>query len=539
MIKKGKYFVTPHGDGSTFKQLFKKLAAAGAGRPVGDDGFPAGPWTPDLLAAAISEIEGNKAGIELRTVQLWFQENERGISAENIRWLARVFGCDDPVATADWQVALSAALAVQRRNRRQRREDATPNSEHTSEAVPESPVDTLPEPILPAIPIVADQVHTAARKKFCLARTSEALFSRGSPLNLPASIFAGAVALGFLSFIMGIHNVSYNHHGVTKQIGYLWAPNWTVLFMVFLPLFLGLVSETLLYWKREGRSRLVSQIGDGETVKTWMQNIEASSFTFWSVFLICSIFAGVIQWIGVRLGPLLNGQSNYSVDWGSVAVIRPDVVSVPLSIAFTGIAYLYMSFCFYTIFVGLILLYTIVYDYGKLADVARVDAGKVLTEDGRSLARIIIICVFRCSMLVILIAMAMKLQSLYLSSDAENILIWLMLDIRSFMNIDNVRGSYFDVSMPNHFSSLVVLLATCFVFVYGIVRLRLQSTDTIIVAKMIFVSALLCSAYFLMGSFVGWVVLLGVSSFVAICAIFDPEFSLGKERGIRGGRSVS
>jgi hypothetical protein len=89
LIKNGKFFQLPERSDDDFKTLFGRVAAAGVGRPVDKDGCPQGPWTPDLLADAISQIEANRAGIELRTVQLWFENNDKGISAHNIRWLAR------------------------------------------------------------------------------------------------------------------------------------------------------------------------------------------------------------------------------------------------------------------------------------------------------------------------------------------------------------------------------------------------------------------------------------------------------------------
>ncbi len=119
MEKNGKIFVAPPKDGSDFKELFKQLAAVGAGRAVGTDGFPQGPWTPELLAEAITQIDSNRAGVDLRTVQLWFQENDKGISPSNINWLARIFGCDDKEATSEWLLELSAAqsrLTAKRRD---------------------------------------------------------------------------------------------------------------------------------------------------------------------------------------------------------------------------------------------------------------------------------------------------------------------------------------------------------------------------------------------------------------------------------------
>ena len=111
MEKNGKFFVSPPGEESNFKDLFKRLARCGAGRPVDENGLPLGPWTPELLADEISTLDANNSGVDLRTVQLWFQDNLRGVSSTNIRWLARVFGCGDPEATSNWQAELSAAQA--------------------------------------------------------------------------------------------------------------------------------------------------------------------------------------------------------------------------------------------------------------------------------------------------------------------------------------------------------------------------------------------------------------------------------------------
>lgn len=109
LIKNNKFYVAPQRETANFKQVFARLAAAGAGRPVDADGFPDGPWTPEKLADAISAIDANTKGIEVRAVQVWFQDNDNGISNENIRWLARIFGCDDPEATSVWQTELMAS----------------------------------------------------------------------------------------------------------------------------------------------------------------------------------------------------------------------------------------------------------------------------------------------------------------------------------------------------------------------------------------------------------------------------------------------
>lgn len=330
LIKNGKYFVAPQKSGEDFKQLFARLAAAGAGRPVDLQGFPDGPWTPETLADAISSIEANQNGIDLRTVQVWFQDNDNGISSENIRWLARVFGCDDPEAASDLQTELSAArsrLDAKRRAKRAARGTpvtSTANLEESSFADDNAPDDRPAEATEP-------ELVPRPAPRFGLITATEALFSR-SPLNLPASVFAGAVALQFTSYFLGIHEVTFEApDGLAKEVGFLWAPNWTFLFLAFMPLFFAFAAELLSFWREQGRRQVAKTGSLAESSEAWFRSVEAASYTFWAVFLICILFAGVFQWISVRLLPLLRGGGDFATDWGSLAIIRPEIISVTSS----------------------------------------------------------------------------------------------------------------------------------------------------------------------------------------------------------------
>ncbi|MEY9536888.1 RcgA family putative transporter [Sinorhizobium fredii] len=536
MLKNGKLFFPPPKDGSDFKELFKQLAAAGAGRPLGADGFPAGPWTPELLAEAISQIDSNRIGVDLRTVQLWFQENEKGISTANIRWLARIFGCDDPVATSEWQMELSAAQSLLTAKRRESKKAGS----SVAAGVPEMPRTATVDDETPSPAELARETDIKVPSRHLgLAMRSEALFSRGSPLNLPASVFAGATALGFLSYIAEIHSATYSRaDGVVKQVGFLWAPNWTFLFMVLLPLFFAFVIELLVFWKHEGRLKLVAQGDRMQSEDVWARNVEATSYTYWAVFLICVFFAGLFQWVGVCLIPLLNGGGNYAIDWGKLAIVHPEIISVPETILFTGVAYLYMCLCFYLFFVGLILLYTVVHDLWRVGEASKsrpeVDYQGEINEVGLKVIR----AIFRCTVLGILIAICMKAQSSYLTSTGENIAAWLVSDMFSAFHGRNNGSAGIGYRMPTHYSSLLIVISTCVVFLFGSIRLGVGGRFRVFLWKMSAVVGLLVAGYLLIGAFVGFSILLGVGVLLGTYGLFDPGFGQRRTSEV-GIQSVS
>lgn len=521
MIKNGKFFLPPPKSESDFKELFKQLAAAGAGRPLANDGFPAGPWTPELLAEAISQIDSNRTVVDLRTVQLWFQENEKGISNSNIRWLARIFGCDDPAATSEWQIELGVAqsrLTAKRRDSRR-----TENSE-----VLDAP--DLARTATDATEHQADLELNAQepRRHFGLAMRSEALFSHGSPLNLPALVFAGAAALGFLSYVAGIHNATYGRpDGPIKQVGFLWAPNWTILFMVFLPLFVVLVSELLVFWKNEGRLKL-SSLGRMESDKAWARGVEVSSHTYWAVFVVCVLFAGLFQWIGMCLLPLITPGGNYAMDWSKLTLVRPEIISVPMTVFFTALAYLYMCICFYVYFSGLILLHTVVHDFWKIREGSKSQPGMQSEGEVNEVGRRVMRGIFRCTVLGILIAICMKTQSAYLTSDGTNIAAWLVDDIFSGFQQRSAVNAGSRYIIPTHYSSLLIAMSTCIVFLYGSMRLGVKRPRNFPIWRMSAIVGLLLTSYLLIDAFAGFSILLGIGVLIAIYGLLDPR--LGQRR---------
>ncbi|MEO0945385.1 MAG: hypothetical protein AAFY06_11165 [Pseudomonadota bacterium] len=525
MIKNGKYYVAPQKTDEDFKRLFARLASAGAGRPVDPHGFPDGPWTPESLSSAISSVEANRNGIELRTVQVWFQDNDNGISSENIRWLARIFGCDDPEAASDWQTELSAArsrLDAKRREKRVANEAPATSAEDLGIGSPTDERGPKDKPSLATKP----DATAGPTQRSGLVQATEAVFSR-SPLNLPASVFAGAVALQFTSYFLGIHEVTFEApDGLPKQVGFLWAPNWTFLFLAFMPLFFAATAELLLFWKETGRPKVANEVSLVKSHSDWSRNLDASSYTFWAVFLICLLFAGVFQWISVRLLPLLRGGGDFAIDWGSLAIVSPEIISVPEAMAFTGFAYLYMCISFYLFFAALILIYCVAQDFGHVRsnnlgddDAASIDA---ITEVGARVMR----AIFRCAILAIFVAICMKLQSAYLISSGKDIVRWLMSDMWAVVTSGSRPQSLGDYSAPNHFTSLLIVIASIFVFLHGVSRVTsgVRANDRL--GMMVMTIGLLSTAYLLIGAFAGFSVLLLAAVLLATYALYDPNFGL-------------
>lgn len=531
MIKNEKYFLLPQKEKQDFKELFRNLTSAGAGRPVDKHGFPQGPWTAELLAEAITRIDANGSGVDLRTVQLWFQDNEKGISPVNIRWLARIFGCNDPDATSDWQRELSAAQSRLTTKRRDRKKSASANLQDAERI-------GLPEAINDdALPIP---------QQFGLARRSEALFSRRSALDLPILVFACAVTLGFLTYLLGVHDVTYSPEvGLEKQVGFIWSPGWIFEGLVFLPLFLIVVTQLLKFWKFERDSALNAMDVRARVDKGWMQKTTSFSIAFWVIILACFFIICILQWTTAYLSPLMRGATeNALVDWMLIATVRPEVISVPTALLLSMFAFLYSGMIYWFYLVGLLLLFMMASDFydvfhgPKNRSFANFELRAV--EVSAEMMR----AIFRCTVLGILIATCIKLNTAYLLSDGTNIVSWLFNDALAIFGMSDIVAGWLDANALSYFTSLLLVLLTCFVFFASFAKfywvLELTSESDVsssskdkhelesqiersrrVWRRMVVVVTLLVISFLLIGQFLGFSILLCGSVLLATYSLFQ------------------
>ena len=522
MIKNGKYFLPPQKDNNNFKELFKFLTSAGAGRPVDENGFPQGPWTADLLAEAITQVDVNGSGVDLRTVQLWFQDNDKGISTDNIRWLARVLGCDDPDTTSQWQTALSISnsrlMAERKKKRAAGKLAAQPTPQEVQNIELKPPFET----------VVRDLGGVSIRH-FNLEKTTERLFENQSSFSLPIVVFTAAAALGLIAFTLNIHSVVYTPPiGRAKQVGFLWAPNWTIVFLVILPVYLFFLVELLRSWKNGWRHQLFADQDQTLGLNCWESRVASASYSYWAVLCITVLIASGYNWIATHLIPLVNADvGGWPVDWGKIAIFRPNVISMPSAVVFTGLVFLYNAFCSYIFFAGLIFLNMIAHDFSNIEKELQTASNDRVSHNLEVTRSLIAKGLFRCTALGMLITILMKLQSSFLQTDSTNILEWLATDIRaSFGFSDAHEESKIDPqSAPGHFYSFFSMLAIIGTFVNASVRLHVSSLGNLIHIPWFVMNGtmlLLVSTYLLIGSVTGFTIFMFFNLILTIYIVAKP-----------------
>ncbi|MEO0697944.1 MAG: hypothetical protein AAFY84_17830 [Pseudomonadota bacterium] len=539
-MKNGKYFVAPQSTDEDFKQLFARLAAAGAGRPVDRQGVPDGPWTPEELAVAISSIEANRRGIELRSVQVWFQNNNNGVSDANIRWLARIFGCDDPQATSQWQAELKAAkerLASLRREKKRSSAGGNGSASGLAADVDETVSDIEAEA---SVGLREPKAGSPPGAK-TLAEKCEHMLSGPTALNLQFGYWLVFCGLGVTNYVLGTLSVTYSPvEGLDKQVGFIWAPTLTVLPLVALPAYIFFVSNMNTYWKRVGRSKCSSDCAmsvDRSSSEGWYKKVNDFSFSFWAIALFCFFFVFGFQWAGIYLPAYLSGNnSGVQIDRYLVALVRPDVITIPKAMVLSAVGYMYTASYIAIFMFGLLFSVIITQDYEDICTTSELGGTTADREVLRKEGQKIVWGVFRVVVFALWLAILVKLQITYLQSDSTDFVTWLFTDAAAAFGASVTPNGWLENSSISHFTTFMMMVVTAAIFMACVMKMRsiveklalydssYRSTrDKRVMTCMFLVVALLSLNLVLVGRFTGFSLTLATCVIASVFVLAGPK----------------
>lgn len=540
LIRNGRFYVAPQQTDENFKQLFARLAAAGAGRPTDNQGFADGSWTPETLADAISAIDGNREGVELRSVQVWFQDNENGISDPNLRWLARIFGCGDPEATSAWQTELKAAKERLASQRRQKRKGQTNGSAVSPDVLSPSALSHTADEVASG-----DHVDTARAssrpKRNTLAVRCEQLLSGATSLNLLIAYWIVFSGLGLMNYVLGTLSVTYNpQEDLDKQVGFIWAPTLTILPLVVLPVLIFFISNLNTYWRRIGRSKCISDRAvsiNSKSNAAWYARVNDFSFSFWAIVLFSLLFVFGFQWAGIYLPAYLSGDANgVQIDRYLVALERPDVISIPQAMVLSAVGYMYTASYIAIFMLGLLFSLIITLDYEDICTTSDLENAEIDRPKLRSEGQKIVWAVFRVAVFALWLAMLVKLQITYLQSDSKDFVTWIRTDAAAALGASVTPNGWLENSSISHFTTFMMMVVTVTIFVVCVMKLngtftRLAlydseypfSRDKTAITSMFLVILLLSVNLVLVGRLTGFSLMLAASAIASAYVLAGPK----------------
>lgn len=140
--------------------------------------------------------------------------------------------------------------------------------------------------------------------------------------------------------------------------------------------------------------------------------------------------------------------------------------------------------------------------------------------------------IVRASIAGFLVAMCMKLQSLYVVTTAPSIWQWIISDSCSIMTNFGTTVDWGGYSMPTHFTSLLVALMVGTVYLYAAIRIGITTPFQVPLARPTTAVVFLVLVYLLIGVVAGFSILLAIAIVVAVYGLFDPNFGGSYQRQV-------
>jgi hypothetical protein len=250
------------------------------------------------------------------------------------------------------------------------------------------------------------------------------------PLALSILSITVAFILMLLSQVLGFGTVLY-HDSITnidKEVGFLSAPNWTIVYAVLFPpylcLFSVLVCSCEFTLKSLLETRVITGPGGAEASEeslfaAWKAGLQKLSIPLWAL-----LFGVIVQtsseWLTTCAKPIFTHKLDSVVDWSTIAAIEPQR-GIVIPIAFTLLAYLYMGFALFIYLAILVYAAGFALFLNRIADpsgqfrlvLRDVTLGKRLSDIGVS--------VYFCTILGLCAGLMMRIRSVYLETAYSNV----------------------------------------------------------------------------------------------------------------------
>lgn len=522
MVHIDENFVTrPLSRSLDFKELFQEAISARAGLTLAGTADTSSEWTPSLLAAALAEADPKGRGVDVRTVQNWFQDNDKGISSENIICLARVFGRGDPDAIAMWRTELRAANKLLASKRRARRKSTRSTTSVENATDPQT---------------LTERTQASQNGQNSFARLSERIFTSSDGFSISILVWAGFFMLCLAAFIAKNHDITYPAGpGLDKQVGFFWSLSWSIECLLLYPTSFLLIANLVCFWKRESQTAVQPE---GEK-STWNDLIDNLRFPFWVAASVAFVLVFIVQWGGVYLVGLTQTDAPELIDWLLVAHVQPDVITMSEALFVSLLAFSYSGLVYWFYFVGLLLLFSVTVDFHRRATSPDPDfEGSFFERTGEKLQR----CIYLSTIIGIFVATAIQLNAVYLKSDGETSLSWLANDFIAILNPDAKSWALLEQSSVSSLTSSILLLLHLALFGVCTIKVRsglrachtrnlpsgrfnaVTSTEREPInhdpmVRQICILGLLCLTFGSIGQFVGFTVLLFASLLITVASI--------------------
>ncbi len=305
----------------------------------------------------------------------------------------------------------------------------------------------------------------------------------------PQAVLLGGIVVGVLlvliAFLVDVASVVGLRGGVQRQVGYVAAPNWSVVFTIFFPAFVYFALSAL---RSTGRAlptlerMLVDRSGNrvddaASTMARRFRKLMTRSDRVTIVLASLALAGSLIEWFVYSFRPLFLGGPvpTGEADW-AVAALNGGTAARVLNAAFS-----FGAFTMQGLYIGALVAFLVfVYVFSELIrqladattppalvpDVDSTDARRGFQRLGRVVEEIIFACA--CAFLVFWMS---RLQNLYLQSNAASLWEFFLGDVE-------IALAPFDVSRFGRalvdtggleFSSVMVMLGAFAVIVASIV----------------------------------------------------------------------